>query len=228
MVKKKITTDKDLHKDISTILYCLAALLLILGSSMALDDWYKNKLTSDYAKNQVSLANRGLPSTAPATTKPPVQVVDNYTVPPEMPRYLLIPKISVKSRVYPVGINKSGAIGVPGNVHDVAWFNQSSLPGNKGTSLIDGHVSSWTANGVFYDLKKLRVGDEVLVQKGNGTILHYKVSKSQVYDAKTIDMNSILNSSSNSSALDLITCTGSVVAGTNEFSQRLVVFTVLQ
>jgi hypothetical protein len=91
--------------------------------------------------------------------------------------------------------------------------------------LIDGHVSSWTSHGIFYGLKTLVAGDTIQIERGDGAILAYKVVKSQTYTTSKVDMAAALTPiNPRKPGLNLITCTGNVMAGTNEFNQRVVVF----
>ena len=63
---------------------------------------------------------------------------------------------------------------------------------------------------------------------GNGTLYNYKVVKKQVYSYDNVDMNALLSPvNPKLPGLNLITCTGSVIKGTNEFNQRIIVFTQL-
>jgi hypothetical protein len=60
---------------------------------------------------------------------------------------------------------------------------------------------------------------------GDDSKINYKVTKSQTYSFANVDMNAVLSPvTSNTNGLNLITCTGDVIPGTNEFSQRVVVF----
>ncbi len=143
-----------------------------------------------------------------------------------MPRYLNIPKLGVHARVLSLGILNNGALATPHNVFDVGWYNESSLPGQPGAMLFDGHVSSWTSHGVFYGIKKLVGGDIVQVVRGDGTTFSYKVVKSQTFDHDNVDMNSAIKPvDPTKPGLNLITCTGDVIKGTNEFNQRVLVYT---
>jgi len=163
---------------------------------------------------------------APSTVKPSSSAVSNYTVGPNMPRYLNIPKLGVHARVLSLGILNNGALATPNNVFDVGWYNESSLPGQPGAMLIDGHVSSWTSHGVFYGIKNLSAGDMVQIERGDGTVFSYQVVKTQVYDHSDVDMQSAVTPvDPTKPGLNLITCTGDVIKGTNEFNERVVVYT---
>jgi sortase (surface protein transpeptidase) len=95
--------------------------------------------------------------------------------------------------------------------------------------LIDGHVSSWTAHGIFYGIKNLIPGDIIKIQRGDGTVFVYNVVRSQVYQSGNVDMTSAMSPvTPGQPGLNLITCTGDVIPGTSEFNERIVVYATLQ
>ena len=162
------------------------------------------------------------------TIQPSNDMVTSYTVSPNLPRYLIVPKLNIDARIISVGTNSQGAISTPNNVFDTAWHNQSSLPGQSGAMVIDGHISSWTTKGVFYSLNTLEPGDIIKLERGDGVIYNYKVVKTQIYSSENIDMSRVLSPvNPGSPGLNLISCFGDVIAGTNEFNERIVVFTEL-
>jgi sortase (surface protein transpeptidase) len=177
------------------------------------------KLTQD--ANNSSESNPAL-----ATVKPTASDLANYTVAPDLPRYIKIPKLGVDARVLSVGVNSKGEINTPNNINDTAWYNESSKPGEDGAMLIDGHISSWTANGVFYNLKELAPGDLIQIIRGDNTFFTYKVVKTVVYPANNVDMQSALKPVvPGTPGLNLISCYGDVEPGTNLFNERIVVYT---
>jgi LPXTG-site transpeptidase (sortase) family protein len=202
--------------------------LLVFGVALYFVQLRANHHTQQAAAQAVARANAGLPSPAPATRKPSNQAVASYQVPAAYPRYLTIPSLQIHARVMAVGTTKSDAIGTPSNVYDTAWYKDSSLPGQPGATLIDGHVSSWTTHGVFYSLKSLQAGDQISLQLGSGATLQYKVVQTQIYSTQNITAATLLSPiTANASGLNLITCTGDVIKGTNEFNQRVVVYATL-
>jgi len=212
---------------LSNALASVAIGLLIIGSGIGLFDWRNNELANQQAANLVYEANHNINHIAPSTIKPTARAVADYVVAPTLPRYLIIPKLGVNARILSVGLNAQGAVGTPDNIYDTAWYDQSAQPGQQGATLIDGHISSWTANGVFYGLKTLLPGDSIDVQSGNGAVFTYQVVKTQIYDANDVDMAAAMVSINPSkSGLNLISCTGDVIQGTNDFNERVVVFAV--
>ena len=93
---------------------------------------------------------------APSSIKPAPQAVASYSVAPSLPKYLDIPSIGVSgARIVGIGL-KDGQISNPDNIYDAGWYRASSKPGDAGAMFIFGHISSWTAKGLFYNLNKLK------------------------------------------------------------------------
>jgi sortase (surface protein transpeptidase) len=208
-----------------SILAVIAVGLLVTGLGISFHDWHTNRLVNQHAAKLVYAANHSNSHIVPSTIKPAAATISNYVVAPNLPRYLIIPKLAVDARILSVGVDAQTVLGTPDNVYDTAWYNQSAQPGQPGAMLIDGHISSWTAHGVFYGLKTLLPGDTIEVQRGDGQVFTYQVVKNQVYDASNVDMTAAMTSiDSNKPGLNLLSCTGDVIPGTNEFNQRIIVF----
>lgn len=207
-------------------LVILATCMVIGGGYITSLGWHANHIAQVQATKLTQEANKGGgTSTTPSTVKPSSSAVANYVVAPNLPRYLNIPKLGVHARIYSVGLTSSGALGVPDNVYNTDWYNESAQPGQPGAMLIDGHVSSWTSHGVFYGVKTLVAGDTIQVQRGDGTVFTYTVVKSQIYNTASVDMAAAMTPVvAGHPGLNLITCTGDVTPGTSEFNQRIVVF----
>lgn len=168
-------------------------------------------------------------SEAKNSVKPSAKAVANYSVPVDNPKYIVIPAIGVKeTRILEFGLDKNGAIAVPDNIYDTGWYGGSSKPGQKGAMFIFGHVSSWIADGVFYNLKNLKPGDDIFVTRGDNKELTYKVVSTKRYEHEHVDMEQVLAPiNASEPGLNLMTCAGQIIKGTSEFNERLVVFTSL-
>lgn len=210
--------------------------LFVVGIVQSLKAWDANTVAYKHAASLVSQANKKdkhaapiiATTSVPSTVQPSANTLASYVVAPNMPRYLIIPKLGVDARILSVGVNAQGALETPGNVFDTAWYNKSSLPGQPGAMLIDGHVSSWTAHGVFYGLDSLSPGDKVEVKRGDGITFTYSVVSRQVYKASNVNMSAALSPiNPGTPGLNLISCTGDVISGTSDFNERIVIFTSL-
>jgi sortase (surface protein transpeptidase) len=223
------TTPSPLHSHhpskLQVSLTATAILVFIIGLGVSLQGWQANHNATAQVSALSKQADKSGHSSVPATDKPTPQAISQYVVAPALPRYLRIPKLGVNARVMQTGVTTSGALGTPNNVYDTAWYTGSAKPGQPGATLIDGHVSSWTTHGVFYNILKLLPGDNLQIVRGDGAILNYQVVKTQTYDVNHVDMQAAINPiSAGKAGLNLITCAGQVKKGTSQFSQRVIVF----
>jgi len=197
----------------------LAAILVLLGLGIGIHTYLTNK----QAINTVQTAEASQ-SSAPAGQSDPLLA---YTVAPDMPRFLRIPKIDVYSRVKPVGLDASNQIQAPGSVGDTGWFNKSAKPGEAAAtaSLLDGHISGWTEKGVFHRLHELTAGDNLSIEKGDGSVLNYRVVDIKEYNKDAVDMGAALSTiEPGKQGLNIMTCIGKVTG--DSYEKRLVVYAV--
>lgn len=162
----------------------------------------------------------------PSSDKPSDQAVAGYRVPPNDPKYLAIPSLGIgKTRILKLGLRSDGDMATPNNIHDVGWYEGSARPGVQGAAFLYGHLSNWEARGVFYKLKNLNTGQKIIVTTGNDTSYTYEVVITKTYPYNKVDMPAALRPVDGSvSGLNLMTCAGRIIAGTNEFEERLVIF----
>lgn len=143
----------------------------------------------------------------------------------ELPVRLKIPSINVDAPVEYVGLTSDGAMDVPKERANVAWFNLGSRPGENGSAVVAGHYG-WK-NGktsAFDNLYKLRKGDKIYIEDENGTTITFVVRESRRYDPKA-DASYVFGSYDGKSHLNLITCEGAWDKVFKTYSKRLVVFT---
>lgn len=142
-----------------------------------------------------------------------------------LPVRLRIPEINVDATVKYVGLTPDGAMGVPKNPDDVAWFNLGPQPGENGSAVIAGH-KGWKNNtpAVFDNLYKLHVGDKVFIEDDSGAITTFVVREIRIYN-KDEAVPDVFSSNDGKAHLNLITCTGIWNKAEQTRSERLVIFT---
>ncbi len=152
----------------------------------------------------------------------------SYSVPDNRPLEITIAKRGIQGKVQNVGVDQHGAIAAPNNVNLAGWFVDSVLPGQKGLSIIDGHVDGISQKGIFHDLSKVQQGDEVTIAFGGGTTYTYSVFK--VQSVKSEDATKVLfeQDPTVKSQLNIITCTGTYDKTAKTYNQRVVVYAKLQ
>lgn len=144
------------------------------------------------------------------------------------PVRLIIPKLNVIAGFQFNGTASDGTIEIPTNVTDVGWYTGSPRPGEKGNSIVTGHVaqirrSVVTKQGVFYNLNTLQPGDKLYVQNDKGASITFVVRESRLYDPSA-DATDVFNSRDDGAHLVLITCEGTWDQSKLEYTKRLVVF----
>lgn len=144
--------------------------------------------------------------------KPTEEELEDYTVEAMNPRYLTVERLGIdKARILPMGVNISGELATPNNVFDVGWYDVSGKPGQGKTMIIDGHNGGPHVLGVFKNLPDLVEGDEIVVERGDGKVFHYKVSDSKAVPLEEADAYMSVAASSpdpQKESVTLISCTG--------------------
>uniref|UniRef100_A0AAU3IA63 Class F sortase n=1 Tax=Streptomyces sp. NBC_01393 TaxID=2903851 RepID=A0AAU3IA63_9ACTN len=95
-----------------------------------------------------------------------------------VPVGLRIPAIGVDTPLIRLGLAPDGSVQVPPiAAHDRAgWYRHSPTPGQKGPSVILGHVTVGSyGDGVFRHLARLRHGDRIVVRLENGRSAEFTV-----------------------------------------------------
>lgn len=155
-----------------------------------------------------------------------------YTVAPSKPRYLSIARLGiVNARVVEVGLVSGGEVGAPSNVFDVGWYTNSGIPGAGGAMLIDGHNGGPTVDGVFKHLDQIVLGDELIVERGDGKILKYEVKDKKILSLKDANnlMASMLGSiEAGKEGLNLISCTGEWNQSKQTYNSRVMIYAILK
>lgn len=140
------------------------------------------------------------------------------------PQRLQISTINVDATVESVGLTPEGAMDIPADADNVAWYNLGPRPGEQGSAVIDGHLDKEDQSpAVFARLSEVKIGDVVSVLDDKKHILNFRVKEIRMYNAED-DTNEIFNNN-NGIFLNLITCAGSWDAGKQDYNQRRVVFT---
>jgi len=161
----------------------------------------------------------------------PASLIENAVVSPKQeqtsfgqPVRLKIPKINVDAVVEYVGFAPDGAMDVPKERTNVAWFNLGTRPGENGSAVIAGHYGWKNKSSALDNLYKLRKGDKVYIEDDKGVIISFVMRENRRYDPKA-DASDIFGSNDGESHLNLITCEGVWNKDSKSYSERLVVFT---
>lgn len=210
--------------------YVAVAAIVLVSGYLAYDTYMTNKAVRATVSNGSSAAS--IAGTNPATVdQTAVSQEDKaaYVVPDDQPRYLYIPAIGLnQARVMSVGVNSKGNIDTPRNLNDTAWYDGSAKPGQNGAVFIDGHTSfNHSLAAAFNDLPKLKSGDTITIEKGNGERINYTVHSAETVAADKVDMSKALNTIGGAKkSLTLMTCAGKFNYRTQTADKRFIIYAI--
>ena len=141
------------------------------------------------------------------------------------PVQIEIPKLDVNAPVMRLGLAANHTVAVPplGNHNLAGWYDGSVTPGQNGTSVILGHVDSFTGISVFFYIKTLRRGNQIKVMRANGSTAIFTVDGVQKV-VKTAFPTSDVYGMVKYPGLRLITCGGPFDTATRQYLDDIVVY----
>lgn len=137
-----------------------------------------------------------------------------------------LPSIDVTSELQRLGRNADGTIEVPDDWQQAGWYRGGPKPGQGGPAVILGHVDSKTGPAVFYRLRELDPGDEVRIDRADGTTATFVVERSERH-AKTRFPTHEVYLPTLRPTLRLVTCGGPFDSAVGHYRDNVVVFATL-
>lgn len=166
----------------------------------------------------------------PAAT-PPLQVV---TMQPE-PVAVTVPAIDAHSTLVGLGRNPDNTAAVPPVTEPMqaSWYEPGVRPGAQGPAVILGHVSgrppgaTRSVPGVFAHLADLKPGDEILVDRADGSTAVFTVTAVEDHPKTDFPTTRVWGDTVGPE-LRLITCGGVFDPNAHSYTGNLVIFAQLK
>jgi hypothetical protein len=144
------------------------------------------------------------------------------------PIRMVIPAAGIDaSFTNPLGLFDSGEIEVPEGVEEVGYYKYGPTPGEIGPAVVLGHVDSKAGPAVFYSLGELTPGDEILIEREDGTTAVFVVEKLERHEQSGFPTEKVY-SDLTYAGLRLITCSGVYNNSSERYSHNLIVFARLK
>jgi hypothetical protein len=140
-----------------------------------------------------------------------------------VPVRVVIPRIRVDSTLVGLGREPDGSVETPARWEQAGWYEHGPRPGEPGSAVVLGHVDSTRGPAVFYRLRELRRGDQVLVRRADGSSLRFVVERTGRYDKRRFPTDEVYYPTL-TSALRLVTCGGEFDARTGHYRSNVIVF----
>jgi sortase (surface protein transpeptidase) len=129
------------------------------------------------------------------------------------PVRIQIPALRVDAQVIPVGVTSAGALEVPENVTQAAWFEAGNAPGQGGLAIIAAHVDFGGKLGLFSGLHTLKRGDVIIVTDFTRHTHRFTAVTGRLFpksDPSTVQSLAAASARPGQSQLALITCGGAL------------------
>jgi hypothetical protein len=154
------------------------------------------------------------------------------------PTGIHIPAIGVDgNQLIPLGLAKDRTLQTPplSTPQIGGWYTGASVPGDPGTAIIISHVDGDGKKGLFYDLSRVQVGDEISVDRSDGHMAVFTVTKVGLFckeraacpRGKKVFPSAEFYSTQSEPQLHLETCGGRFDAKDKNYLDAFVVFSTL-
>ena len=149
-------------------------------------------------------------------------------LPPSEPTEIRIPKIDAVSSLVPLGLNADETVEVPPveQPMQAGWYRFARTPGEAGPAVVLGHVDGNKLPGIFFRLKELVEGDEIVVSRKDGTTAHFRVYKKEQITKDSFPAEAVYGDT-DVPELRLITCGGSFDQAARSYRDNVIVYATL-
>ncbi len=139
------------------------------------------------------------------------------------PVAISIPSLDINAAVAPLGLNKDGSIQVPSKDNQVGWYKYGAAPGQPGAAVLVGHLDSAYGKAVFYNLGKLKIGQEIQVAIAGGSVAVFKVDSLEQAPQNNFPTAKVYGKIAYP-GIRLITCSGVYNKKEKHYSNNLIVY----
>ncbi|MGK4583414.1 class F sortase [Kitasatospora sp. HPMI-4] len=145
------------------------------------------------------------------------------------PTRIRIPQLSIEAPFTELGLDAAGALEVPpaDNPNLVGWYREGPTPGERGTSVLAGHVDTTKGAAVFLMLYTLAPGNTVEITRADGTVAVFAVDAVKTYPKNAFPDNEVYADTPDAQ-LRLITCGGMYDRKLKDYTENIVAFAHLR
>jgi hypothetical protein len=136
-----------------------------------------------------------------------------------------IPRIGVSSSLDRLGRAPDGTVETPPlrRAAVAGWYALGPRPGDPGSAVILGHVDSKRGPAVFFRLRELRRGDEVRVERADGSVVRFVVERTEQFPKERFPTDDVYYPTLKP-GLRLVTCGGLFDHRTQHYRSNIIVF----
>ncbi|MEU4061381.1 class F sortase [Streptomyces wedmorensis] len=150
---------------------------------------------------------------APAASVAPVRPLGR-----SLPVRVRVPAAGVDTgaggSVLRLGLNADGSVQVPSveQAERVGWYEKGVTPGETGPAVLIGHFDTARGPAVLKDVARVRVGDEITVDRADGKTAVFRVRELEQVDKDAFPTAKVYGDTKRPE-LRIVTCGGELVDG---------------
>ncbi|MGY1849819.1 MULTISPECIES: class F sortase [unclassified Blastococcus] len=163
-----------------------------------------------------------LPRTVSVLAGAPWRAAARSAEPAAAPVRLRIATAEIDAPLVAAGLDGSGALVPPADPSVAGWYSRGPRPGAAGPAVLTGHVDWAGRAGALAGLGGVAPGDEVLVDRGDGTTARFRVTAVDRY-AKAEFPGTTVYAPTPGPQLRIITCGGAFDPATGSYRDNVVV-----
>ena len=141
------------------------------------------------------------------------------------PARIRIPAIGVDAPVQPLIVDQNGVLPPPDTNEGTGWWRDGPEPGERGPAVIAGHVDSYRGPAVFFRLTDLTSGDEIFVDRVDGTTAVFATQRIERHDKNAFPTDAVYGDTPDAQ-LRLITCGGEFDDQDRRYLDNIIVYTI--
>jgi sortase (surface protein transpeptidase) len=139
-----------------------------------------------------------------------------------VPERIMIPVLNVNAPIVSVGLKADNSMEIPG-ANEAGWYRLGAQPGDPtGSAVIAGHVDHAKLPGVFLELRRLNVNDEVAITDTFGRLHGYRVTERFQVNKGALPTSELFRRDG-PPVLTLITCGGSFDSKNRSYDDNIVI-----
>ncbi|MGY1700635.1 class F sortase [Geodermatophilus sp. SYSU D00766] len=162
-------------------------------------------------------------TSAPASVPGPVVLAAEPAAGGAVPLRVRVPAAGVDSTLVELGLDAAGALAAPADPAVAGWYAAGPAPGDVGPAVLAGHVDSARGPAVFARLAGLADGDEVLVDRSDGTTARFTVTAVERHPKGAFPTGRVYGPTPDAQ-LRLVTCGGDFDRTAHSYVDNVVVF----
>lgn len=188
--------------------YRLAAAILLIAVIAA---W---ALRTDSTKHDQQVSHTHPP------TAPPIAAIDDYAADPIKIR---IPDLELDADMDPLEVGQNQTLNPPTSYDRTGWWRDGPEPGEKGPAVVAGHVDSYKGPAVFYRLRDLTPGGEILIDRADGTTVVFQIDRVEQHSKSNFPTEAVYKQTPDSQ-LRLVTCGGEFDESAGSYRDNLIIY----